>query len=79
MSAAGCSCRRRQHDYCLPKHVPLVPVETPHPVLIGTDLSRSVDARLFFMNGARDRIATLEETNARNEVGVAPFLNAEDS
>ena len=47
--------------------------------LIGTDLSRIVDARLVFMNGARYRIATLEEMNARNEVGVAPFLNAEDS
>jgi len=34
---------------------------------------------LVFINGARDRIATIEETNARNEVGVAPFLNAEDS
>src|ERR1035438_7489015 len=41
---------------------------------IGTDLSRSVDARLVFMNGARDRIATIEETNARNEGWSSPFL-----
>jgi hypothetical protein len=33
--------------------------------LIGTDLSRSVVARLVFMNGASNRIATPEETNAR--------------
>jgi hypothetical protein len=36
MSAAGCSCHRYQRYHCLPKPVPLVPVGSPHPVLLIT-------------------------------------------
>jgi hypothetical protein len=30
-------------------------------------------------NGARDRIATIAETDARDAIGVASFLDSEDS
>ncbi len=38
---------------------------------IGADLGRDADTRLVFMNGAGGHIATILETDARNEVGVA--------
>jgi hypothetical protein len=38
-----------------------------------------VDAGLAFVNGPRNQMAAFAETTALIEVGVASFLNAEDS